>query len=118
MKEAGSQTLCLDAPRPFNFYQTGADEMVPAPAFLSAAPAICRVGFAASQDPCMMGTVNTMTVMQREACCAQGNVGFCATTTKAPVIIHDKPLDSPKPSPMCQMPRMFVLCILATIRLQ
>jgi len=53
---------------PFNFYQTGADEM----------------------DPCMMGTVNTMTVMQREACCAQGSVGFCATTTKAPVIIHDK----------------------------
>ena len=45
----------------------------------------------------MMGTVNTMTVMQREACCAQGNVGFCATTTKAPVIIHDKPLG------MCQM---------------
>ena len=38
----------------------------------------------------MMGTVNTMTVMQREACCAQGSVGFCATTTKAPVIIHDK----------------------------
>ena len=40
MKEAGSQTLCLDAPRPFNFYQTGADEMVPAPDFLSAASAV------------------------------------------------------------------------------
>ncbi|OLP93535.1 hypothetical protein AK812_SmicGene24557 [Symbiodinium microadriaticum] len=57
---------------PFNFFQTGADEMVPAP------------------DPCMTGTVGAMTVMQREACCAQGNVAFCATTTKAPVIIHDK----------------------------
>ena len=44
----------------------------------------------------MTGTVGAMTVMQREACCAQGNVGFCATTTKAPVIIHDKPLG------MCQ----------------
>jgi len=40
----------------------------------------------------MTGTVGAMTVMQREACCAQGNVAFCATTTKAPVIIHDKPL--------------------------
>ncbi|OLP93534.1 hypothetical protein AK812_SmicGene24556 [Symbiodinium microadriaticum] len=64
---------------PFNFFQTGADEMVPAP------------------DPCMTGTVGAMTVMQREACCAQGNVAFCATTTKAPVIIHDKPLG------MCQV---------------
>ena len=42
--------------------------MVPAPAFLSAAPANSAVlASAASQDPCMMGTVNTMTVMQREA---------------------------------------------------
>ena len=45
----------------------------------------------------MTGTVGAMTVMQREACCAQGNVAFCATTTKAPVIIHDKPLG------MCQV---------------
>ncbi|OLP93540.1 hypothetical protein AK812_SmicGene24559 [Symbiodinium microadriaticum] len=67
---------------PFNFFQTGADEMVPAP------------------DPCMTGTVGAMTVMQREACCAQGNVAFCATTTKAPVIIHDKYYTNVRTSPI------------------
>ena len=46
-----------------------------------------------SQDPCQTSpTMDEMTVIQREACCANGYGAFCATTPKAPVIIHDKPL--------------------------
>ncbi|CAE7584770.1 unnamed protein product, partial [Symbiodinium sp. CCMP2456] len=42
-------------------------------------------------DPCQTSpTMDEMTVIQREACCANGYGAFCATTPKAPVIIHDK----------------------------
>ncbi|CAE7938525.1 unnamed protein product [Symbiodinium sp. KB8] len=44
-----------------------------------------------ADDPCQTSpTMDEMTVIQREACCANGYGAFCATTPKAPVIIHDK----------------------------